>query len=103
MDVAPRSPAYASNENVTVTATASNGWDFMYWAGDFTSTNPVVQVSMDRSWTLEAVFGTDLATGVPFGGGTVGEAHRAARAGGKRGAVMTEREAGGRFVRFRGN
>ena len=51
---------YLSNTVVTLTATASNGWSFLYWTGDSTATTNVTTVLMDRPRTVQAVFGTPL-------------------------------------------
>ena len=51
---------YVSNTVVTLTATPSNGWSFLHWTGDSTATTNVTTVLMDRSRTVEAVFGTSL-------------------------------------------
>ena len=60
----PLRAAYPSNAVVTLTATASNGWQFLYFAGDASSTNSTTQVTMDRTRRVEAVFGTFLTHGV---------------------------------------
>jgi hypothetical protein len=52
--------AYLSNTLVTLTATPSNGWSFMYWTGAVTSTASVINVLMDQPRNLQAVFGTTL-------------------------------------------
>ncbi len=51
---------YLSNTVVTLTATPSNGWTFLNWSGDSTSTNPVIEITMSQPRTLNAVFGTTL-------------------------------------------
>jgi hypothetical protein len=71
VQVEPRSPAYASNAVVTLTAIASNGWEFLFWAGDASDTKPVLSVTMDSRKTIEAVFGTFLTTGPAIGRGRV--------------------------------
>ena len=38
------------------------GWTFLQWLGDATGTNPVVNLSMTRNKTVQAVFGTTLNT-----------------------------------------
>jgi hypothetical protein len=52
--------SYLSNTVVTLTAVASNGWTFLHWAGDDTTTPAVITVLMDQPRTLQAVFGTTL-------------------------------------------
>jgi uncharacterized repeat protein (TIGR02543 family) len=51
---------YLSNTPVTLTATPSNGWSFVRWTGDSTNTTNVTTVVMDRSRTVQALFGTSL-------------------------------------------
>jgi len=53
---------------VTATATASNGWAFLEWRGDAAGTTPTVLLTVNRSQSLEAVFGTTLGTTVAGGG-----------------------------------
>ncbi len=60
--IEPPSSSYFSNALVTVTATPAPGWVFLQWLGDATGTNPVVNLSMTRSKTVRAVFGTMLNT-----------------------------------------
>ena len=51
---------YLSNTPVTLTATPSNGWSFVRWTGDSTATTNVTTVTMDRSRSVQALFGTTL-------------------------------------------
>jgi hypothetical protein len=51
---------YTSNTLVTVTATPSNGWSFVRWAGDSTTTTNVTTVLMDQPRAVQALFGTSL-------------------------------------------
>ena len=67
---APLASRYLSNQVVTLTATPTNGWSFLGWSGDFSGTNPVASVPMDRNRCIEAIFGTPLAV-TPVGAGTV--------------------------------
>ena len=69
--IEPRSAAYAINAPVTLTATPTNGWVFLFWAGDASSTNPVLNVTMDRTKSIEAVFGTFLTNSAVGGAGEV--------------------------------
>jgi trimeric autotransporter adhesin len=59
---APYAPEnlYTSNTLVTVTATPSNGWSFVRWAGDSTATTNVTTVLMDQPRAVQALFGTSL-------------------------------------------
>ncbi|HXJ59557.1 MAG TPA: Ig-like domain-containing protein, partial [Verrucomicrobiae bacterium] len=65
--IEPDGATYERDTRVTLTATPSNGWVFLHWAGDANDTNSVIEATMDRGKTIEAVFGTFLTTG-PFGG-----------------------------------
>lgn len=60
---------YLSNTLVTLTATPSNGWEFMYWLGAAGGANPQTTVLMGQSNFVQAVFGTtmSLATNYPRG------------------------------------
>ena len=49
---------YLSNTVVTLTATPSNGWSFLYWTGDSAATTSVATVLMDQPRTVQAIFGT---------------------------------------------
>ena len=51
---------FLSNTLITLTATPSNGWTFMYWTGAVSSTASVINVLMDQPRALQAVFGTTL-------------------------------------------
>ncbi len=51
---------YLSNTVVTLIPRPANGWSFMRWTGDATSTSDVMTVLMDRPHTVQAVFGTSL-------------------------------------------
>jgi hypothetical protein len=52
--------SYLSNTLVTLTATASNGWEFMHWTGAASGTNAETTVLMTQSNYVQAVFGTTL-------------------------------------------
>jgi hypothetical protein len=71
-----RSPAadlgtnsYLSNTLVTLTATPSSGWEFLYWQGAASGANPETTVPMTQSNFVRAVFGTtlNLNTNYPLG------------------------------------
>lgn len=66
----PSTVTYISNTVVTVTAMPSAGWVFMQWLGDATGNNPVTSVTMNRSKSVQPVFGTTLST-TAAGGGSV--------------------------------
>ncbi|MDA1277190.1 MAG: hypothetical protein O2960_24530, partial [Verrucomicrobia bacterium] len=59
--VDPPSPPYLSNSWVSVTATPSLGWRFLYWLGDASGTNESISVKVTRDKYVQAVFGTSLA------------------------------------------
>jgi uncharacterized repeat protein (TIGR02543 family) len=58
----PANGPYQSNTTVNVTATPGSGWTFVGWLGDATGTNPVASLTMNRDKSIQAVFGTTLAT-----------------------------------------
>jgi Divergent InlB B-repeat domain/Chitobiase/beta-hexosaminidase C-terminal domain/Immunoglobulin I-set domain len=66
----PPGGTYASGSPVTVTATPATGWTFLYWLGDASGTNSMINVTMDQNKVLLAIFGTTLGTTVA-GNGTV--------------------------------
>jgi hypothetical protein len=70
ISVNPTNGPYASNSVVNVTATPTNGWTFLGWMGDASSTNTTIGVTMDRNKSVQAFFGTALGTTVA-GNGTV--------------------------------
>ncbi|NLW30449.1 MAG: DUF1565 domain-containing protein [Fibrobacter sp.] len=54
--VSPQNGTYKKNQTVTVTATASGGWEFDHWEGDITgNTNPVT-ITMDSDKSINACF-----------------------------------------------
>jgi hypothetical protein len=67
----PPAGPYFSNSLAVVTATPATGWTFLQWLGDAAGTNPAVNLSMTRSKTALAVFGTTLSTTVVAGGNIV--------------------------------
>ncbi|MBI3853371.1 MAG: immunoglobulin domain-containing protein [Verrucomicrobia bacterium] len=58
----PTNGPYASNTVVNVTATPTNGWTFLGWAGDASGTNTTIGVTMNRNKFVQALFGTGLGT-----------------------------------------
>ncbi|HNY28114.1 MAG TPA: InlB B-repeat-containing protein [Candidatus Sumerlaeota bacterium] len=55
----PDQPAYAENTTVTVTATATEGYEFTHWTGDVPAeqaTQPVLTLTMDRNRAVTANF-----------------------------------------------
>jgi uncharacterized protein (TIGR02145 family)/uncharacterized repeat protein (TIGR02543 family) len=70
----PDKTGYAAGENVTVTATAANGYAFAGWSGASTATTAAVTVTIDGNKTLTANFtplNTLTVSVTPAGGGTV--------------------------------
>jgi hypothetical protein len=70
VSLSPPGGTYVETNIVTATAVPSAGWTFLYWQGDATGTNPVINVSMERNKTIQAIFGTSLSTTV-IGNGQV--------------------------------
>jgi len=68
IQLSPAAGPYPSNSIVNVTATPTNGWTFLGWAGDATGTNPAVSLTMNRNKSVQAVFGTTLSTTVAGNG-----------------------------------
>jgi hypothetical protein len=64
----PSGGVYASTNIVTATATPSPGWSFLYWLGDASGSNPVLNITMSRDQAIYAVFGTTLSTTVAGSG-----------------------------------
>ena len=73
ISLSPANGPYLSNTLVSITATASNGWTFLSWTGDRTSTNPVLNVAMISSLSVQAVFATPVTNFfcTPTGAGTI--------------------------------
>jgi enediyne biosynthesis protein E4 len=63
---------YLSNSVVTLTATPSNGWMFLYWTGDVVSTLNPQPVTLNRPLVVQPIFGTSLTNAItPAGNGSV--------------------------------
>lgn len=60
---------YPSNSTVTVTAVPYYGWRFMGWSGASRGTNASYTITVTNDITVQAVFGTPLATTVAGNGG----------------------------------
>ena len=67
----PPAGDYFSNSVAVLTATPAAGWAFLQWLGDVDGTNPVVALSMTRSKTAQAVFGTALTANTVGNGSLV--------------------------------
>jgi len=68
IDTGTKSNVFITNTIVSLTAIASNDWQFMYWAGDATGTDETIQVQMTASKSIQAVFGTHLNVSVDGNG-----------------------------------
>lgn len=66
----PPTGPYLSNSVVTLTATPNPGWQFLQWLGDASGNESVHGIIMNRSKSIQAVFGTLLNT-TAAGGGAV--------------------------------
>lgn len=64
----PPGGIYLSNTLVTVTATPTNGWSFLYWLGDASGTSTSANVKLNANQSVQAVFGTTLSTTVAGNG-----------------------------------
>lgn len=64
----PPGGLYQTGTVVTVTATPSAGWSFLYWTGDAGGTNPSIDLTADANKNVQAVFGTTLSTTATGGG-----------------------------------
>ncbi len=71
--VTPAGGTFLSNSTVNLTATASNGWQFLYWTNGASGDNPATTVTLNGPLTnVQAVFGTGLALHItPIGAGTI--------------------------------
>jgi hypothetical protein len=56
---------------VTLSATASNGWNFLGWQGDASGTNNPLSVTMNQTNNIQGIFGTVVGTNTVGGGGIV--------------------------------
>ena len=55
---------------LTLTATASSGWSFLRWQGDATGTSNPLNVTVNQTNNIQAIFGTVVATN-PLGAGSI--------------------------------
>lgn len=56
----PEQRFYSPNQIVTLTATPSNGWQFLGWKRDANGTNRLTSLRINRDLLVEPVFGTSL-------------------------------------------
>jgi uncharacterized repeat protein (TIGR02543 family) len=68
VSVVPAKSFYRSNDAVSVTATAFNGWEFVQWLGDVTGNDPQASIQVSRNICIRAVFATTLGTASAVGG-----------------------------------
>jgi hypothetical protein len=64
----PAGGVYLSNTVVTLSATPSNGWSFLRWEGAVTNISNPLNLTMDSSKTIRAIFATSITTNPPSGG-----------------------------------
>jgi len=67
--IAPAS-YYPTGSVVSLAATASNGWGFLGWQGDANGTNNPLSLTMNGTYTFQAIFGTVVNTNT-LGGGKI--------------------------------
>jgi hypothetical protein len=60
---------YPQGTVVNLTAQPASGWQFLGWQGDASGTNPDLALTMNRTKTVQAVFGTSVGTTVVGQGG----------------------------------
>jgi hypothetical protein len=67
------SPAtyYPTGSMVNVAATASNGWSFVGWQGTVGGTNNPLNVTMNQTNNIQAIFGTEVGVNAVGGGSVV--------------------------------
>jgi len=61
VSITPPAGPYLEGTEVTLTAIPEGDWDFIGWAGDFTSSDATITTTMDGPKTLKPVFGTNVA------------------------------------------
>ena len=61
---------YPVGSNLTITATASNGWSFLGWQGDANGTTNPLNLTVNQTNNIQAIFGTIVATN-PLGAGSI--------------------------------
>jgi len=66
--VASPQGSYLSNAVAQITATPSEGLEFLHWQGDVMATNSQVNIRMDTHKTIEAIFGAQVDVGSNPGG-----------------------------------
>lgn len=69
--VDPPTGAYHADGTASLSAAPAPGWTFMQWVGDWGGTNPTVNIPMDHSRNVRAVFGTSLSNTVVGSGGVI--------------------------------
>lgn len=64
----PPGGTYLSNQVVTLSATPTNGWSFLYWQGDAMGASASANVTMNGPKSVHAVFGSTISTTVSGNG-----------------------------------
>jgi cyclophilin family peptidyl-prolyl cis-trans isomerase len=104
--VTPASGMYTENDNVTLTAQASDGWHFTRWNGDASGSDTSQTITMTKNKTITAVFEQDtvsyaLATNVT-GSGSISPSSGVFDNGTTLTLTATP-DSGWRFVRWEGD
>lgn len=60
--IQPSSPSYLLNTQITLTASAANGWRFVRWSGDLNSTQNPISIVLDTNKTIIANFEKVIST-----------------------------------------
>lgn len=66
--ISPSEGTFKNNEEVTLNATPSNGWNFVRWEGDWSGTTNPTTVRMTRDYNIIAVFERDIGEVVDIDG-----------------------------------
>ncbi|PKD43291.1 invasin domain 3-containing protein [Rhodohalobacter barkolensis] len=56
VDIDPEKESYEENEEVTLTATPSAGWEFIRWEGDLSGNNNPATILMDANKVISSIF-----------------------------------------------
>jgi hypothetical protein len=66
VDKSPSMAQYPAGTVVTLTADANTGWDFDYWSGDASGSNPTTAVTMNANKSVTAHFEEEGAPAATF-------------------------------------
>ncbi|MBL9166742.1 MAG: immunoglobulin domain-containing protein [Verrucomicrobiales bacterium] len=100
--ISPLQERYLSNTLVTITATPTNGWTFLGWAGDLGGHEATNLVHIDRDRCGQAIFGTTLALTNAGAGRLVAEPNLSTFPYGSTVRITAFPEAGNQFVSWGG-